>query len=83
MQQTPQEENASEVKKTEENKPQAAEESKSIGKVGFRVYLSYFLAGGGWLFLILLFLANIITQVLFSGSDYWLAYWLVIISKFN
>ncbi|XP_050734387.1 ATP-binding cassette sub-family C member 4-like isoform X2 [Eriocheir sinensis] len=50
-------------------------EIRSQGSVKFRVYLKYFLAGGGWCVLLLLTLANILAQALFSGIDYWLAYW--------
>ncbi|XP_071552963.1 ATP-binding cassette sub-family C member 4-like isoform X4 [Panulirus ornatus] len=50
-------------------------EMRSEGSVKGAIYLEYFLAGGGWILLIILFLANVITQVLFSGTDYWLSYW--------
>lgn len=50
-------------------------EIRSEGSVKGTIYLQYFLAGGGWFLLTMLFLANIITQVLFSGTDYWLSYW--------
>ncbi|CAL4094228.1 unnamed protein product, partial [Meganyctiphanes norvegica] len=50
-------------------------ESKSVGQVSKRVYLDYFLAGGGWILLIILFIGNISCQALFTGSDWWLSYW--------
>ncbi|XP_069987945.1 ATP-binding cassette sub-family C member 4 isoform X1 [Penaeus vannamei] len=50
-------------------------EVRSVGSVKASIYLQYFLAGGGWFLLIVLCLANVITQVLFSGTDYWLSYW--------
>lgn len=50
-------------------------EVRSVGSVKASIYLQYFLAGGGWFLLIVLFLANVLTQVLFSGTDYWLSYW--------
>lgn len=54
---------------------QVGAEVRSVGSVKASIYLQYFLAGGGWFLLIVLFLANVITQVLFSGTDYWLSYW--------
>ncbi|XP_063867034.1 ATP-binding cassette sub-family C member 4-like isoform X1 [Scylla paramamosain] len=50
-------------------------EIRSHGSVKTKVYLKYFLAGGGWCIFVLLFVVNILAQVLFSGIDYWLAYW--------
>ncbi|XP_045127905.1 ATP-binding cassette sub-family C member 4-like isoform X2 [Portunus trituberculatus] len=50
-------------------------EIRSHGSVKAKVYLKYFLAGGGWCIFALLIIINIFAQVLFSGIDYWLAYW--------
>ncbi|XP_069950148.1 ATP-binding cassette sub-family C member 4-like isoform X3 [Cherax quadricarinatus] len=50
-------------------------ETRAEGSVRGAVYLEYFLAGGGWILLIILFIANVLTQVIFSGTDYWLSYW--------
>nr|XP_045582319.1 ATP-binding cassette sub-family C member 4-like isoform X3 [Procambarus clarkii] len=50
-------------------------ESRSQGSVKGAIYLDYFLAGGGWILLIILSISNVLTQVLFSGTDYWLSYW--------
>lgn len=61
--------------KDKSDEGQVGTEVRSIGSVKAGVYLEYFLAGGGWCLLITLFVANIITQVLFSGTDYWLSYW--------
>lgn len=46
--------------------------SKSVSK---SVYLSYFSAGGSVFKLFFLFLMYILSQVLTSGSDYWITIW--------
>ncbi|KAA0201410.1 hypothetical protein HAZT_HAZT009513, partial [Hyalella azteca] len=51
------------------------EEKRSVGSVSSAVYLQYFLNGGSMAWLILLILSNLITQVAYSGSDFWLALW--------
>lgn len=72
-----------EVDDKENEEESTSKEIRSQGSVKGRVYLEYFLAGGSWLILIILFLANVMTQVLFSGSDYWLQYWWVVCLTVN
>lgn len=60
---------------SEADDPQAAEEEKAEGNISMRVWLKYFRAGGTICFL--LFLASILvtSQVITSGSDYFVNYW--------
>lgn len=50
-------------------------EVRTVGSVSSKIYMKYFLNGGHWILCVLLALANILTQVLFSATDYWLSYW--------
>ncbi|XP_066976379.1 ATP-binding cassette sub-family C member 4-like isoform X2 [Macrobrachium rosenbergii] len=50
-------------------------EVRSQGSVKGEVYVKYCRAGGSWCLIIILFTLNVTTQVLFSGTDYWLSYW--------
>ena len=52
--------------------PQAKSASR---KVPLSVYWKYFRAGGGNLSLAILLTSCILTQILFSASDYWLNLW--------
>lgn len=55
--------------------PVEVEESRSSGSVSSRVYLSYFSAGGTqFRFFVILFI-SILTQILASVGEYWIAYW--------
>ena len=58
-----------------EEKAAFAEEDRTKGAVSGRIYWDYFRAGGGALSFILLAASCIVTQVLFSGTDYWLTLW--------
>ncbi|XP_047735562.1 ATP-binding cassette sub-family C member 4 [Hyalella azteca] len=51
------------------------EEQRAGGSVSSAVYLQYFLRGGSWACILLLISLNIVTQLAFSGSDFWLALW--------
>ena len=53
----------------------AADEMRSSGSVTLAVYWKYFKAGGGCFSFFLFMLSCVITQFLFSGSDYWLSLW--------
>ncbi|XP_042212324.1 ATP-binding cassette sub-family C member 4-like isoform X2 [Homarus americanus] len=59
----------------DESQDNTNSEMRSEGSVKGTIYLEYFLAGGGWVLVIILFVSSIATQVLFSGTDYWLSYW--------
>ena len=58
-----------------EEKAAFVEEERTKGVVSSRVYWEYFRAGGGVLSFILLAASCIVTQVLYSGTDYWLTLW--------
>jgi len=55
--------------------PKAVEESKSSGQVPLSVYWAYFRSGSNPCVLIFLLTTSIITQILFTGCDYWLNIW--------
>ncbi|KAK8736319.1 hypothetical protein OTU49_004939, partial [Cherax quadricarinatus] len=69
--------NSKKLNDTDDGEPEDStrSETRAEGSVRGAVYLEYFLAGGGWILLIILFIANVLTQVIFSGTDYWLSYW--------
>lgn len=68
------------VKETETNDDVLAEqfdmaETRSSGNIGFSIYSSYVFAGGHFCKVLCLLSACIFTQILASGSDYWITYW--------
>ena len=50
-------------------------ESQTTGSVKAAIYWLYVRSGGGFIFLTILILSNIGTQLLFTGSDYFLSLW--------
>ncbi|TRY93755.1 hypothetical protein DNTS_011687, partial [Danionella cerebrum] len=52
-----------------------AEESRSQGNIGIRMYWKYFRAGANVLMLIFLLLLNLLAQVFYILHDWWLSYW--------
>ncbi|XP_026808487.1 probable multidrug resistance-associated protein lethal(2)03659 isoform X2 [Rhopalosiphum maidis] len=70
---------ASSVKETEINDVDAGPvnmaETRSSGNVGFSIYWSYILASGHFCKVLSLLSVCIFTQVIASGSDYWITYW--------
>ncbi|XP_046447926.1 ATP-binding cassette sub-family C member 4-like [Daphnia pulex] len=65
----------SSAKEKKEEKPAFAEESRSSGSVSLKVYWEYFRSGGSCIYLLLFTFTCLLTQILFSGSDYWLTLW--------
>ncbi|XP_027849264.2 probable multidrug resistance-associated protein lethal(2)03659 isoform X1 [Aphis gossypii] len=69
----------SSVKETEINGVQAGPfdmaETRSSGNIGFSIYSSYVFAGGHFCKVLCLLSACIFTQILASGSDCWITYW--------
>ncbi|KAK4317272.1 hypothetical protein Pmani_011632 [Petrolisthes manimaculis] len=59
----------------ENDKGQIGSEMRSHGTVKSKVYMQYLRAGSGWCVIIILIILNVLTQILFSGTDYWLSYW--------
>ena len=55
--------------------PVQEEEKRAAGTISVKYYLKYFYSGGGVFGLIVLVLANILAQLAFIMSDWWLAYW--------
>jgi len=51
------------------------EEYRSKGRVNKAVYIKYFRSGGGCISFTFLLFSFVMTQVLFSLSDYWLNIW--------
>lgn len=54
---------------------QTHDEMRSSGNIGWSLYWKYIRAGASYFGLLLLLVSNILVQILFSGSDYWLQYW--------
>ncbi|KAK2715107.1 hypothetical protein QYM36_009933, partial [Artemia franciscana] len=63
------------VSDKQKDEPIVIQEMRTRGNITMATYKNYFLAGGGWIVMVLLVICNLITQVLFSGSEYWLTYW--------
>lgn len=55
--------------------PKQAQERQQVGSIGLGLYKRYFSAGGGPLVLTITGLSIIIAQILASGGDYFLSYW--------
>ncbi|XP_039501135.1 probable multidrug resistance-associated protein lethal(2)03659 [Drosophila santomea] len=58
-----------------DNERQPAQESRSQGNVGLGIYGKYFSAGSGWVMVVLVAVFCLGTQILASGGDYFLSYW--------
>jgi len=56
-------------------KPKAEEELRRHGSVGWNLFFTYFKSGNSTVWLVLVLLITISTQVLFNGSDIWLKTW--------
>lgn len=52
-----------------------AEESRSEGNIGIRMYWKYFRAGANVVMLVLLLLLNLLAQTFYILQDWWLSYW--------
>lgn len=55
--------------------PKENEELAATGRVGLGLYIQYFKAGSNPFTAMVLILSNIVTQVLYAGSDWWLSLW--------
>jgi hypothetical protein len=55
--------------------PKEQDEQRSTGDLTFGLYWKYIRAGSSLFALTVLFFSNILVQVLFSGTDYFLQYW--------
>ncbi|XP_055936124.1 ATP-binding cassette sub-family C member 4-like isoform X2 [Argiope bruennichi] len=64
-----------EGEKINDKGPKGVEELKTQGAVKLKVYIEYIKSGAGLFLRIILLLSYIGTQVLFSGSDFWLTAW--------
>uniref|UniRef100_A0A8B9M7P6 Multidrug resistance-associated protein 4 n=1 Tax=Accipiter nisus TaxID=211598 RepID=A0A8B9M7P6_9AVES len=51
------------------------EESRSEGKINFKVYRKYFTAGANYFVIFILVVFNILAQVAYVLQDWWLSYW--------
>ncbi|KAH8413402.1 hypothetical protein KR009_010872 [Drosophila setifemur] len=54
---------------------QPVQESRSQGNIGLSMYKNYFIAGSGWFLFGLVLFFCIGTQLLASGGDYFVSYW--------
>lgn len=55
--------------------PMNADELRSVGDIGLSLYWKYIRAGSNCCSLLFIIILNLVTQFLFTGSDYWLQYW--------
>ncbi|XP_017121302.1 probable multidrug resistance-associated protein lethal(2)03659 [Drosophila elegans] len=58
-----------------EDERQPVQEIRFTGKIGLDMYRKYFSAGSGWFLIVLVAFFCLGTQVLASGGDYFLSYW--------
>lgn len=66
----------------QEEPPEVAE-MRSTGTVGWGVYGAYLTAGGSFCLTTFCVLLCILTQILASGGDYWITYWVNLEEKYN
>jgi len=59
----------------EENMPLVEEEMRSTGEISLGLYYKYIRAGSGFFRILFIAVLNLVTQVLFTGCDYWLKFW--------
>ncbi|XP_015377601.1 PREDICTED: probable multidrug resistance-associated protein lethal(2)03659, partial [Diuraphis noxia] len=59
-----------------QEQPAEVSETRTSGSVSKNVYSSYFLAGGSGCKIFFFFIICILTQVLASGGDFWMTYWI-------
>ncbi|KAH8334612.1 hypothetical protein KR059_012208 [Drosophila kikkawai] len=58
-----------------EDKMRPVQEARSTGKIGLNMYGKYFSSGSGWFLVVLVAFFCLGTQLLASGGDYFLSYW--------
>ncbi|KAM7177934.1 ATP-binding cassette sub-family C member 4 isoform 3-T3 [Macrochelys suwanniensis] len=63
------------LKETEPLVSALPEESRSEGKINFKIYRKYFAAGANYFVIFILLLLNILAQVAYVLQDWWLSYW--------
>lgn len=61
----------------EDAEPQETEELMAKGNLASSLYWRYFRAGGSILMILCFVIALVLGQTGSSGSDYWVAYWLI------
>lgn len=59
--------------KDEETEEEA--EHRSFGRISSKVYFKYFKSVGSWSFVTIMFLITILNQLIATGGDYFVAYW--------
>ncbi|XP_049854061.1 ATP-binding cassette subfamily C member 4-like [Schistocerca gregaria] len=57
------------------NYPLPESEMRTLGHLSATVYNAYFSAGGSWLLRVVVLIGFILTPIITSGADYWVAYW--------
>ncbi|KAB7505946.1 Multidrug resistance-associated protein 4 [Armadillidium nasatum] len=65
----------SEEENVKDARKELGTEKKLTGSIGLKVYMKYFLAGGGRIGTFFLFAFYASSQLFYSGSDCWLSYW--------
>lgn len=63
--------------KQDQDEPKETQELIATGRVKNSLYWKYFCANGSNFLLAFVVFLYIFTQVIISGSDYWLGYWYV------
>lgn len=58
-----------------QEEPKETQELVAKGNIKNSLYWKYFRANGSLSLLVFIFFLYIITQLIMSGSDYWLAFW--------
>jgi len=65
------------VTRRKSSAPKVVEEARASGNVKLSLYWKYFQAGSNCCTFSFLIFTNIVTQILFTGSDWWLNFWSV------
>ncbi|XP_025056144.1 multidrug resistance-associated protein 4 isoform X5 [Alligator sinensis] len=63
------------LKDTEPVLTAVPEESRSEGKINFKIYRKYFSAGANYFIIFILLFLNVLAQVAYVLQDWWLSYW--------
>lgn len=64
--------------KDDDHEPKETAELLAKGRIPKSLYLKYFKSGASYFVFALLMLCFLLTQLVISGFDYWIAYWSVI-----
>ncbi|XP_033213303.1 probable multidrug resistance-associated protein lethal(2)03659 [Belonocnema kinseyi] len=69
--------------RTQDQELEEEAELRSFGRISGKVYISYFKAVGSFAFVVLMLIVSVLSQMVASGGDYFVAVWVNAEEKFN